>query len=64
MRERLRRGGHMPLHNYELLKLNLFRALARRDVKPLARDLLAGFGDFSGVLSVAYTQLLEVTGIG
>ena len=54
----------MPLHNYELLKLNLFRALARRDVKPLARDLLAGFGDFSGVLSVAYTQLLEVTGIG
>jgi DNA repair protein RadC len=37
LRERLRRGGHMALHDYELLELILFRALPRRDVKPLAR---------------------------
>ena len=64
LRERLRRGGHMALHDYELLELILFRALPRRDVKPLARDLLDRFGDLSGVLSAAEARLLEVTGIG
>ena len=64
LRERLRRGGHMALHDYELLELILFRAPPRRDVKPLARDLLDRFGDLSGVLSAAYARLLEVTGIG
>ena len=64
LRERLRRGGHMALHDYELQELILFRALPRRDVKPLARDLLDRFGDLSGVLSAADARLLEVTGIG
>ncbi|MGB1117652.1 MAG: RadC family protein [Parvibaculales bacterium] len=64
LRERLCRGGHTALHDYELLELILFRALPRRDVKPLARDLLDRFGDLSGVLSAAEARLLEVTGIG
>ena len=64
LRERLRRGGHMALHDYELLEIILFRAPPRRDVKPLARDLLDRFGDLSGVLSAADARLLEVTGIG
>lgn len=64
LRERLRRGGHMALHDYELLELILFRALPRRDVKPLARNLLDRFGDLSGVLSATDARLLEVTGIG
>ena len=64
LRERLRRGGYTALHDYELLELILFRALPRRDVKPLARDLLDRFGDLSGVLSATDARLLEVTGIG
>ena len=64
LRERLRRGGHMALHDYELLEIILFRALPRRDVKSLVRNLLDWFGDISGVLSTAYTRLLEVAGIG
>ena len=64
LRERLRRGGHMALHDYELLEIILFPAPPRRDVKPLARDLLDRFGDLSGVLSAADAWLLEVTGIG
>ena len=64
LRERLRRGGHMALHDYELLELILFRALPRRDVKPLTRNLLDRFGDLSGVLSATDARLLEVTGIG
>ena len=38
--------------------------MPRRDVKPLARDLLDRFGDLSGVLSATDARLLEVTGIG
>ena len=64
LRERLRRGGYTALHDYELLELILFKALPRRDVKPLARDLLDRFGDLSGVLSATDARLLEVTGIG
>ena len=64
LRERMRRGGHMALHDYELLELILFRALPRRDVKPLARNLLDRFGNLSGVLSATDARLLEVTGIG
>ena len=44
---------------------NLFCfALPRGDVKPLARNLLAQFGDLSGVLSATEAWLLEVNGIG
>lgn len=64
LRERLRRGGYVALQDYELLGLILFRALPRGDVKPLARNLLAQFGDLSGVLSATEARLLEVTGIG
>ena len=64
LRERLRRGGHTALHDDELLELILFRALPRRDVKPLARHLLDQFGDLSGVLSAPEPRLLEVSGIG
>ena len=49
----------MSLQDYELLELILFCALPRGDVKPLARNLLARFGDLSGVLSAIEAQLLE-----
>ena len=61
--ERLRRSGYVALQNYELLELILFRALLRGDVKRLARNLLAQFGDLAGVLSATEARLLEVTGI-
>ena len=61
--ERLRRSGYVALQNYELLELILFRALLRGDVKALARNLLAQFGDLAGVLSATEARLLEVTGI-
>ena len=64
LRERLRRGGYVALQDYELLELILFRAPPRGDVKPLARNRLAQFGDLSGVLSATEARLLEVTGIG
>ena len=42
LRARLREAGPAALADYELLELVLFRAIPRRDVKPLAKALLSG----------------------
>lgn len=65
-RERLRtrflKGGHEPLPEYELLELLLFNAIPRIDVKPLAKRLLATFGDMNGVIATSKFRLLQVEG--
>ncbi len=67
-RERLRTrfvsGGAAPLPDYELLELILFRSLPRRDVKPIAKRLIARFGSFAEVLTAPAERLLEIKGIG
>ena len=64
LRERFMAGGASALPDYELLELVLFRAIPRRDVKPLARALLERFGDFNGVLSAPVARLCDVDGVG
>ncbi len=64
LRERFLIGGADALPDYELLELVLFRAIPRRDVKPLARQLLEMFGDFNGVVSAPTSRLREVSGVG
>ncbi|EIE51382.1 hypothetical protein AL036_06890 [Salipiger aestuarii] len=64
LRERFLVGGADALPDYELLELVLFRAIPRRDVKPLARQLLDLFTDFNGVVSAPVTRLREVSGVG
>ena len=51
------------LPDYELLELILFRSIPRRDVKPLAKDLIARFGGLSEVLSAEADRLLEIRGV-
>jgi len=41
LRRRFRDGGPDALPDYELLELVLFRAMPRRDTKPLAKAILA-----------------------
>jgi DNA repair protein RadC len=64
LRERFMQGGAAAMPDYELLELLLFRAIARQDVKPLARRLLERFGDFNRVISAAPARLHEVPGVG
>jgi len=64
LRSRFLEGGAQAMPDYELLELVLFRAIPRRDVKPLARALLDRFGDFNGVISAPADQLCQVSGIG
>ena len=50
--------------DYELLELTLFAALPRRDVKPLAKALIARFGSFAEVIAAPRERLAELDGVG
>lgn len=63
LRERFRKAGAEALADYELLELVLFRAIPRRDVKPLAKDLIARFGSFAATIAAEPARLLETKGI-
>ena len=64
LRERFLKGGAAGLHDYELLELLLFRAIPRRDVKPIAKMLLRRFGSFAEVVSAPPERLKEVGYVG
>jgi DNA repair protein RadC len=64
LRARFMEAGAEALADYEMLELVLFRAVPRRDVKPLAKDLLARFGSFAEVISAPPARLAEVDGLG
>lgn len=67
-RERLRlrftEGGADAVPDYELLEMVLYGAIARGDTKPLAKRLLARFGDMNHVLAAPKARLKEVEGVG
>ena len=66
-RERLRKrfleAGAEALADYELIELILFRVIPRRDVKPLAKELVKKFGSFADVVAAPLSRLKEVEGI-
>lgn len=63
LRERFIQGGADALPDYELLEMILFRAIPRRDTKPLAKDLLKRFGGFNEVITAPMARLIEVPGV-
>jgi DNA repair protein RadC len=64
LRDRFMAGGPAAMPDYELLELVLFRAIPRRDVKPLARNLMDQFGDFNRVITAPEARLRDVSGVG
>lgn len=63
LRERFLRGGDEAVQDYELMELVLFRAIPRRDVKPLAKDLIKTFGSFAAACAASPERLREVRGV-
>jgi len=64
LRERFMEAGAGALADYELIELVLFRAIPRRDVKPLAKALIARFGSFAEVVAARPERLREIEGLG
>ncbi|WP_132997604.1 DNA repair protein RadC [Sulfitobacter sp. TCYB15] len=64
LRARFMQGGAAAIPDYELLELVLFRAIPRRDVKPLARALMDRFGDFNRVITAPEPRLRDISGVG
>jgi DNA repair protein RadC len=63
LRTRLREAGPEAIADYELLELVLFRAIPRRDVKPLAKALIKRFGSFAEAIAARPERLTEVEGM-
>ena len=66
-RERIRQrfliGEGRDMADYELLELVLTIAIPRRDVKPLAKELINKFGSFAAVINASREDLLMVSGV-
>lgn len=63
LRERFMEAGENALADYELLELLLFRAIPRRDVKPLAKALIERFGSFAETIAARPERLREIPGL-
>lgn len=66
-RERIRQrfliGEGRDMADYELLELVLTIAIPRRDVKPLAKELINKFGSFAAVINASREDLLTISGV-
>ena len=62
-RKRFRDAGADALPDYELIELVLFRAVPRRDTKPLAKVILARFGTFAEAMNAPDELLKKFRGL-
>lgn len=64
LRAKFRKSGAGALADYELLELLLFRSIPRRDVKPLAKQLISQFGSVAEIIAASENRLTEIKGLG
>ena len=64
MRKRFLSGGLEHFADHEALELLLFYAIPRRDVNPIAHELMNRYGSLSAVLAAPVEDLQKVDGIG
>ncbi len=63
LKEKFLKSGLEALNDYEALELILSLAITRKDVKPLAKQLLKRFGSFASVLDARDEDLLQFDGL-
>ncbi|MDR2192414.1 MAG: DNA repair protein RadC [Endomicrobium sp.] len=56
-------SGLSALAEYEILEFALIYALPRKDVKPIAKELLAKFGSLKGVVDADISELIQIKGL-
>ena len=64
LRERFNLNGFSGMLKYEILELLLTLLLPRKDVKPLAKELLSRYNTITGVLSQPVSTLSQIPGLG
>jgi len=57
-------AGIEAFHDYEVVELLLTYAISRRDIKPLAKDLLSRFGSIKGIIDADPAELKKIDGMG
>ncbi|GAB4163836.1 MAG: DNA repair protein RadC [Rickettsiaceae bacterium] len=60
LKEKFLNSDPSSVSDYELLELLLFQAVPRRDVKPLAKELLQRFSDFNQLINADRDKILSV----
>ena len=64
LRERFFRTGLDGFHDHEVLELILTYVIPRKDVKPIAKELLGEFKSLGSVLDAPRERLRKINGIG
>lgn len=64
LREKFLKSSLAGLHDYEAIELLLTFAIPRRDVKPIAKELVKRFGGIKGILDAGVEGLSSVEGVG
>jgi DNA repair protein RadC len=64
LKKKFSESGVAAFHDYEVLELLLSYAIHRKDVKPIAKELLHKFGSLKGIMDAEKDSLENVKGIG
>jgi DNA repair protein RadC len=64
LKKKFLESGIGSFHDYEVLEFLLTYSIARKDVKPLAKNLLKIFGSLNGVMDATSNEIEGVKGIG
>lgn len=64
LKERFRNAYGAGMHDYEMLELLLTYALPRKDVKPIAKNLIARFKNLNGVFDAPPTEIETMPDMG
>lgn len=64
LRERYLNSGVEGFADYELIELLLTFSIPRKDVKPMAKQLIKKFGSLSGVFDADIADIEQIRGVG
>lgn len=64
LKERFRNAYGAGMHDYEVLELLLTYAIPRKDVKPIAKNLMARFKTLNGVLDASVSDIEATPDMG